>query len=306
MLALLLSAAALAGPLTVDWEKTEPVKFHAEGRVQTPNGFLYVAMNREVRAMSVDIAGDFSCTGESRGKRGWKVICQVDDMKLAGRASPGVRDGQSKLDSLLDEGAELLRGAAVEMEIRTDGVIRTLDVEGIAGEDRNLSIKRNQVEQLRQLMRRVLSPIGVQMPKDAEGAKPWKHKGMPLFYEIMSMSGTAGGLLHKYTLDTSQGDLFVTGEGHGNLNVQGAASVAGSMGSDAAAGTTTTPAFNMVGTSQTRWDPTSMLPAYSEAAVNGTATASNMNLAGGSLYSYAGFVARVNADGSIEGLEAKK
>ncbi len=307
MLALLLSATALAGPLAVDWTQDAPVKYHAEARVQTPSGFLYVALNKEVRAMVVDITADIACNGEERGKRGWKVTCDIQTVRLAGAASPAMgADLQPKLDAILAEGVELLEGAKVEMEVRSDGHIKLFDLDGFPKDAKAISIKRNQIEQLRQLMKRALAPLCVQMPKDGAGAKPWKHKGMPLYYELMSMTGTAGGMVHKYSLDQSQGDLFIVGQGNGNLNIQGGAAVAGSMGAADAAGTTTTPAFNMVATTQTRWDGAMGLPAYSEAAANAMATASNANLSGQPLYSYAGFVARVNADGSLEGLEARK
>lgn len=302
-----LAGAAEAAPLTVDWTHDEPVWYHSEARIQTPNGFLYVALNKEVRAMHVDVVSDLSCNGEERGKRGWKVICKIDQVKLSAAASPSMGNPQQdKLDSIMAEGVEILTGAQVEMEVRSDGHIKLFDLEGLGADAKSLSVKRNQIEQLRQIMKRALAPIGVQAPKDGEGAKPWKHKGMPLFYELMSMTGTAGGLVHKYKVDKSGGELFIVGEGHGNLNVQGGASVAGGTGASAAGGPSTTPAFNLVSTTQTRWDTELGLPAYSEAASQATATASNTNLSGQPLFAYAGFIARVNKDGTQEGLQAKK
>lgn len=302
-----LAGAAEAAPLTFDWTHDEPVRYHSEARIQTPNGFLYVALNKEVRAMHVDVVSDLSCNGEERGKRGWSVTCKIDQVKLSAAASPSMGNPQQdKLDAIMAEGVEILTGAQVEMEVRSDGHIKLFDLDGLGADTKSLSVKRNQIEQLRQIMKRALAPIGVQAPKDGEGAKPWKHKGMPLFYELMSMTGTAGGLVHKYTLDQSGGDLFIVGEGHGNLNVQGGASVAGGTGASAAGGPSTTPAYNLVCTTQTRWDPKLGLPAYSEAVSQATATASNTNLSGQPLFAYAGFIARVNKDGTQEGLEEKR
>ena len=150
---------------------------------------------------------------------------------------------------------------------------------------------------MRQLMRKTMSPLAIQMPKDAAGAKPWKHKGMPLFYELLTNSGTTGGVMHKYKVDgeAKAGGTFVLGEGMGNLNSQ-----------NATQGATTAGALNMVGASQTRFDTKSGLPLYSEVSVAGVPSASNATVQSGVRYALSAWAGRIQADGTVEGLDGPK
>jgi hypothetical protein len=288
-----LSPEAAAATFQIGWQAPEPVRYHAEAVVQTPRGFLYTSgQNIEVRGIRVDIQADLSCTGAPLGKVS-KVVCTFSDVKMQAQAVP-TAGAQQRIDQLFAENAQLLAGARLEMEIRDDGHVRSLDLEGI---ETQITRERVQVEQLRQLTRRLVAPLCVSLPKDGEGAKPWKHNGMPLFYELMSLSGTTGGLSHKYKREDDKGQTYIVGEGIGTLNTQAG------MGGDPDGGATNVSGMAMRGASQVRWDAALGLPAYAEAAVTGEATASNMQLVQGPLYAYAGSIARILPDGRREGLE---
>lgn len=286
-----LASTASAQDLKWNWVQSEPVQFHAEAFINTPVGAHFrAAANVDARALTVGMAADLSCKGEAL-KKGASVVCTIDDISLEGRSFAGE---QPKLDQILASYDESMTGARIEMRIREDGHIQTLSLEGI---ETTISQSREALEHMRQLSRKLMAPLSISMPKDAIGAKPWKHKGMPLFFELITTSGTTGGVMLKYRLDgeAKGGGVFVVGEGRGSLNSQNQTQGAGTAG-----------ALAMNGASQTRFDPKSGLPFYSEVSVTGNPTAQNQNLTGEARYALAAWVGRSYADGSVEGLEGKK
>jgi hypothetical protein len=286
-----LSSVASAQTLQWNWVQAEPVTFHAETFLNTPVGAHFqAAANMDARALAVGIATDLSCTGKLE-KKSSMVVCTIDDIAFEGRAFQGE---QSKLDQVLQSYETAMTGARIQMRIRADGHIQHLDLDGI---ETDIAQAREAREHMRQLSRKIMAPLSISMPKDGKTDKPWKHRGMPLFFELITTSGTTGGVALKYRLDgkASGEGVFVVGEGHGNLGSQ-----------NQTAGASTAGALNMVGGSQTRFDAELGLPYYSEVGVTGEAGASNVTMASGVRYGLAAWIARSYPDGSIEGLEAKK
>lgn len=285
------SSLASAEGLQWAWIQPEPVKYHVEAYVNTPRGaMLRAAANLEARALTIAISGDVTCAGTPQGKS-TRLLCSMDSMKVEGKAFDGE---QGRLDKIFASYSEALDGAELQIRVRADGHIASLDLEGI---ETSIAQSRDAEEHMRQLMRKTMAPLAIQMPKDAAGAKPWKHKGMPLFYELLTNSGTTGGVMHKYKVDgtAKSGGTFVVGEGRGNLNSQ-----------NATQGATTAGAFNMVGASQTRFDPKTGLALYSEVSVTGTPSAANDTVFGGVRYALAAWAGLVREDGTIEGLDGPK
>jgi hypothetical protein len=283
-----LTSTASAQDLKWDWAQSEPVKFHTEAFINTPVGAHFrAAANLDARALTVGMAADLSCTG-AESKKGSTVVCTIEDISLEGRAFQGE---QPKLDKIMQSYDDSMTGARVEMRIRADGHIQTMSLEGI---ETDIAQAREALEHMRQLTRKLMAPLSVSMPKDGIGAKPWKHKGMPLFFELITTSGTTGGVALKYRVDgdAKGGGVFVVGEGYGNLNSQNQTQGAGTAG-----------ALNMKGASQTRFDKKSGLPLYSEVSVTGWPTAQNANLTGEARYALAAWAGRLYADGSMEGLD---
>lgn len=281
---------ALSSWAGMEWNWAQPAgtKYHAEALVSTPRGFRYIGgTNIDARGLQVGVQADLTCSGTPDGKA-FSVVCKIDSARLDGRAFDGEQD---KLDAILKEYSGLLTGSRVEMRVRPDGQVSTFDLEGI---DTTITRTRIAEEQMRQLMRKTLAPLSIQMPKKGDASKPWKHKGMPLFYELMTMAGTTGGVVHKYQVDGEETDagVFVVGQGHGNLGSQAASQ-----------GATTAGAYNMVGASQTRFDPKTGLVLYSEVAVTGEPNGMASNLKGGIRYALSAWVGQVREDGSFEGLE---
>jgi len=285
------SSLASAEGLQWAWVQPEPVRYHAESFINTPRGSMLRAdANLEARALTIAVTGDFSCKGVPQGKS-TSLVCTIEKMKVDGKAFDGE---QERLDKIFAGYSKNLVGAKIEMRVRADGHIASLDLDGI---ETTIAQSREAEEHMRQLMRKTMAPLAIQMPKDPTGAKPWKHKGMPLFYELLTTSGTTGGVMHKYRVDgdAKAGGTFVIGEGRGNLNSQAATQ-----------GATTAGALNMVGASQTRFDQKSGLPLYSEVSVTGAPNAANDTVHGGIRYALAAWAGQIQADGTIEGLEGPK
>ena len=286
LLALTAPSAEAAG-LHVDWNKPQPVRYHAEMLISTPRGFRYLAQrNMDGRALQTAVAMDLSCTGSPLGKA-WKVICKVDSFAIEGR---GDGDDQQRLDVVFADYVASMPNARIEMEIKPDGSIRSVDLEGV---DKGLNRQTDMVEQLRQVMRRAMAPMSISMPKDGAGAKPWKAAGMPLFYELHTMVGTAGGVAHQFKADGQVGDtVFIVGAGKGNVSSQAAGAQVG--------------AYQMSSNTQTRFDPNLGLIAYSECATVGNPGNSLNQVSTGQLYGLSGWIGLINADGTVEGLEGPR
>ncbi len=285
------SSLASAQSLEWKWDPAQPVTFHAETFINTPVGAHFrAAANVDARALTVAIASELSCVGTPE-KRGNAVVCTITDIAMQGRAFQGE---QEKLDAVLGSYATSMSGARIEMRIRPDGHIMGLEIEGI---ETDISQSREALEHMRQLSRKIMAPLSISMPKEGDGSKPWKHKGLPLFFELITTSGTTGGVVLKYRSEGEApgGGVFVVGEGHGNLGSQNQTS-----------GATTAGALNMVGASQTRFDTSAGLPLYSEVSVTGEPNAANANIVSGTRYALAAWIGRSYPDGSVEGLEDKK
>ncbi|HCH66903.1 MAG TPA: hypothetical protein DFR83_29130 [Deltaproteobacteria bacterium] len=287
------AAASLASaqPLKWNWNQAEPVTFHAEAFVNTPVGAHFKsAANVDARALAVGMATDISCVG-TQGKKVHDVVCTIQEITLEGRAFKGE---QEKLDAVLKSYDETMTGARIDMRVRADGHIQSLELAGI---ETDIAQSREALEHMRQLTRKIMAPLSIVMPKEGNTAKPWKHRGMPMFFELITTSGTTGGVALKYRVDGdgAGAGVFVVGEGRGNLGSQ-----------NQTAGATSAGALNMVGASQTRFDPDAGLPFYSEVSVTGESGASNINPATGVRYALAAWIGRTYADGSLEGLEGKK
>ncbi len=286
MLLALAAAPAQAAPLTVDWNKPQPVRYHAEMLISTPRGFRYLAeRNMDGRALQTGVALDMSCTGAPMGKA-WKVSCAIDSFAIEGR---GDGDDQPRLNEVFANYTAVMKTARIDMEIKPDGSIRTIDLEGI---DKGLNRQTDMVEQLRQVLRRTMAPLSMSMPKDGEGAKPWKANGLPLYYELHTMVGTAGGVAHQLKVDGKVGEtIFIVGSGKGNVSSQLGTAVG---------------AYQMSSNTQARFDPSLGLLAYAECATVGNPGNSLAQVSTGQLYGLSGWIGLINADGTIEGLEGTR
>lgn len=298
MLALLLSSLSLAGDLAVRWEPGATVRYHAESRMDVPGGLVFLgAVNTEARARVVELALDLSCQGAAK-KKGAAVSCEVDQVRLGGEAVTGE---QERLDRALAENARLLEDARVSFEVSEDGRLTNVDLKGTPDADARLNYTG---ELLRLLVRRAVAPLDLQLPKNGDDpGKPWRQSGAPLALELLptvapswsgssatyatSATGVAGGISLKNALAGRQGAMArVTTEGEGNVVV---------MVTDY-----NSLFANVVVAGDGRLDTEKGQIAWRGLQTNAVDVGTNSSRTAADGYRHAGFIARINPDGSVE------
>ncbi len=279
---ILLVTSALADGLALDWN--QPLRYRSEVQVLTPNGYLYKGRaNVEARVTSHELAVDLSCTGAPQGAS-TAVICAVDAVQLGAKAYPG---DEADTVLVLEEYRQWFAGSTWQIRFAADGRVMDVDLEGVEkNDDRMAEIH----ETLRQLARRVVTPLDLSMPKKAVGVgASWKQKGTPLLFQLMTTWGTAGGTVMRHRLEAQQGAVAQIGsEGRGNV----------ATGLDLEVGSGET--VNMIGGGVARVDTARSLILWRQVGVSGELTASSLQPGDPAVYSLMGWAGLRNPDGTVE------
>ena len=298
MFALLLSLNAFAGELSPRWEPGQVVRYHAETLFGAGSLPMLARQNTEARAVRLGVVMDLSCVPAAQ-KKGWEITCDVEKAQLQGEAVPGEQD---RLDQVLTESAATLSAATLVLNVGLDGRVTAVDLHDVPRTDeRSVQI----AETLRQISRRAVAPLDLEMPKNGvDPGKAWKQSGAPLAMELFvnampvwsdagsSATPTAGGVSGGVTMKHS---VLSRDAGAAKLSTEGKANVQ-SLITD-----TTTYYAHVEVKGDARFDlGTGQLSyrAINVSAVDG-ASASVRTLADG--YSQVAWIARWNADGSLEG-----
>lgn len=299
MLTLLLSTLALAGDLAVRWPADQTVRYQATMQAKVPSGITFLGVkNTEARAELIGLALDLACQSTPK-KKGAELRCDVEKADLQGGAFPGE---QEALDRAMEETERLLDAATVALDVAADGRIQVVDVRGFEQTDERMAYIR---ELCRQLVRRAVSPLDLQMPKDGvDPGKPWKQSGTPLVAELLpsaaptwagmgsgptpASGGVSGGLAIKNQVVGREGSMVsivTTGEG----NVAGLVTDYNTL------------FVNLVVAAEGRFDAERGQIAWRVVDANAVDVGSNASKTPSDGYVYTAVVARVNADGSVEG-----
>lgn len=274
--------SAQAGELVSNW--TQPVRYHSEVMVSTPNGYLYQGRaNVEARVITHELAVDLSCVGAS-ATSSTEVVCTVESISMSARPYP--TDEEDTL-LVLEEYRQWFAGSTWQVRVAADGRVMDVDLEGVdKTDDRMAQIH----ETLRQLARRVLTPLDLSLPrKSAEVGDTWKQKGTPLLFQLMTTWGTAGGTVMKHTLESTEGNVArISSGGRGNV----------ATGLDLEVGSGET--VNMIGGGSARYDTDRGLLLWRQVAVSGEVTAGSLNYGDPLVYSLVGWAGLRNADGTVE------
>ena len=297
---LVLPGIAQASELPLKWGDVGAARYHLESAILTPRGFrVYGQTNIDARIVALNLSMDTTCAAAEQG-RGWLLTCDVDEIGLSGEAMAGEAE---KLAQILSEFETVLLEASVQIQMRSDGHIKAVDLEGPSKENRRYAYIH---EQMRQFMRRAYSPLSVVLPKGGEDpGKEWKVRGMHVGFELMSTYGTAGGTRFDYKVEEWNGtEAFVSGVGRGSVGTN--LEMEAGSGSDADGniyGSSTNPSVAMIVAGQARYDAAKGMVAYSELAANGQTTAQSLNVGNNLAYQYEGWAGRINEDGTIERLD---
>ncbi len=284
------SIAAHAGDLAPRWDPATPVTYQTQTFIQVPNGFRFYGLNNlDARALETAAAGTFTCTGGPQGK-GFDVTCTIDEIKLQGSA---VATEQQKLDTIFAQHEETLKGATVELVLRPDGHIKTLDLEGV---EKKYERGNDVHEQLRQLLRRVFAPLGAQLPKNGDDpGKPWRHKGQPAYFDLFVTQGTDSATYG--TTGGSRVDYGIVGQHDGRTLIEyaGVANVTTVVEREAGGGL----GINLKGGGVLAFDAAAGQIDYVEIGLSGEYNANATQVGNRTAYGFAAQMARVHADGSV-------
>lgn len=280
LLTLALSPAAWAGDLVPRWD--QPVRYHAEALVETPNGYRYLGRyNVEAVVLTHELAVDLACAPSEQAGR---VDCILEQVALGGSARHSDEQAHT---TILAEYQQALQGRTLQVDIAADGRIGTVDLEGVdKDDDRQAQIH----ETLRQLMRRVLAPLDLGLPRKGDPKSgTWRQKGTPLLFQLLTEYGTTGGSVMKHTLTGREGSLaLISSEGRGNLSTGLELELnAGQM-------------VNMVGGGSGAFDTATGQLAWRKLAVSGELTTESIQYGDQMVYGLSAWVGRIGADGVVQ------
>lgn len=260
--------AAPAGPVTLDWDWSKPHRWYLESDVQLPMFMWFqTPFNHQARSSYFQLRVVTQCApGTALNAKNWEVACTLEDVALS--ASPMAQE-EGQMGEIVEELDQLLTGAVAQIQVRPDGKLVNLDLEGI---DRRNQRGGQVVENLRLVLLRGFSAIDLELSK--KGEAQWIEKS-PLLMAAPAAVGTAGLAQVVHTVTGVDG-VFVTlhSEGQGVMTPSG--QVEG-------------PVENRYDTrlvSEERWDTRARKLVQRSWTVVGTPTASSGIAAGAAGYAY--------------------
>jgi hypothetical protein len=217
----LLAAVALAEPsvepadsspeptLVADW--TQPHRWFIEDEVHLPLPMWLAAdNNHEGRALAWQLKLVIDCgPGELTTRKAWEVNCPIDAVGLL-VAAYGPDRGELN-DQVLPEIQDKLEDATVQLQVRADGRVVNVDLDG-PPED---NIRMGAIsENLRQMVIRSVAGLDLQLPID--GVDQWpQYRGQLI--DVPSGQGSSSGMqiVHQRQPMRPDGWVPIHSEGEG-------------------------------------------------------------------------------------------
>ncbi|MCA9489752.1 MAG: hypothetical protein KC621_07500 [Myxococcales bacterium] len=201
--------AAPTESVVLQWDWSQSHRWFIESEVQLPlYMWLQTPFNHQARATAFQIRLVTQCApGTSSNGKTWEVACTLEDVALS--ASPMTQD-EGKMQEIVTELDDLMTGAVVQLQVRPDGRLNNLDLEGV--------YRRNQrggevVETLRLILSRGFAAIDMETSK--RGEKQWIEK-TPWLMNAPVSTGNAGLAQVVHTVNNVDGRLVsVHSEGQG-------------------------------------------------------------------------------------------
>ena len=194
------------------WNWDAPRRYLVVSDVTSPEFIWFLAeFNSEARVSQWRTNFVMNCAGEPIGKKAYEVQCKIEDISIQAKAVSEV--DARKLNDVLNDMDTKLTGAVLQMEMTTDGRIRSVDLEGIEKRNRRT---RDMVETMRRILSRGVALLDLQLPKkgDDGGSGQWEQKNS-LVVGFPYGLGTIGSvrLKHEIAEDASATKLVMTGKG---------------------------------------------------------------------------------------------
>lgn len=193
------------GDRLLRWER----RWYVQTEVGYPLGVaLFADKNREASLSAIQIRAVLSCDRDfPMGPLLEEVSCAIEDVGLVGLSRAATADG----DAVLDELDATLTGAKVQMQVTPAGAVPYVDLEGVAAHDKRT---RDRLEQLRQLVSRLMLPFHLKLPDVVRDGAQWQETASRLM-SMPSETGSGGGSVVTHRMDLV-GDRFIVqsiGEG---------------------------------------------------------------------------------------------
>ena len=122
--------AAPTESVVLQWDWSQSHRWFIESEVQLPlYMWLQTPFNHQARATAFQIRLVTQCApGTSSNGKTWEVACTLEDVALS--ASPMTQD-EGKMQEIVTELDDLMTGAVVQLQVRPDGRLNNLDLEGV-------------------------------------------------------------------------------------------------------------------------------------------------------------------------------
>lgn len=202
MLLLLLATAEAQAPAPVwQWSET-PVRYVSKMDMVAGFPLWFLAReNLEARGGEFQMELALSCVGQ--GKKIIEITCEIDGARLGGTAVDEKK--QDMLDAIFREYEATYTSSTLVLEADTSGRIKRVDLEG---PERTTSREASVIERQRQLATRMVAPLDIQFPKSGDTSEAWKQKGSPIAMQLLSTSGTAGGMRLMHEVSATEGSTL--------------------------------------------------------------------------------------------------
>lgn len=211
----LIAGVAHAEPIAWAWKPSQVVNYHAEITRERDDGDWHQAItNVEARAHQTNLAVDLSCAVTEEVKKGWLMECTFHNVSISGIA---MGDEQDKLNTIFAEYEANLEQASAVFEMSSVGRIKGFDLRTFV--EPSNERKGQVIDAMRMLMVRPFALLELELPKSGDDkGKDWKQGGSPILTQLRSSYGTAGAVIIKHSVESSDADMISIGtEGRGTV-----------------------------------------------------------------------------------------
>jgi len=196
------------------WTQGQERTYHIAGQILLPRFIFFNAFNNiDARISEARMELVLGCVGHEQFKRGWEVHCTIDDISLQAVALPA---DKGRLDKVTAEWDERLTGKTLELELLDDGRVRNV---GFGDLTRRNCRDGENMERVRQLMARMLSPLDLRLPKKGtdKGKGGWSQKDAQLTM-FPSLTGSVGAVQITHQIAGKKGSkVKLTSGGKGTV-----------------------------------------------------------------------------------------
>ncbi len=270
------AAPARAQDLVYQWPEDEVVHYRIQSYLYAPRVLRFYAQeNLDARVAEFTMGLLVKCKQVGAERKNIYVDCDIHRAEMGGQASLGAE--QEKLTRIFQNYVSVLADATIQLTLTPTGRIKMVDLEGV---DKGTSREAMVHDDLRMIIRRSMSAIEVELPKDGvDPGKPWKQKGAPLAMQLPTRYGTAGAVRMKNEIVGREGsEVYIHTEADALVSP---ATSTSTSSQETGSSTSTTMKVSMIADGKSTFDTEKHLITKGEMTVQGTLTASSSGVGDG-------------------------